>query len=306
MLHPQAGRAAAVWAEAVPPSDPAFDLTARRTQALLVAAGDHREAVETVVDLDADGVTCRLYRPRRDAPVLVGLHGGGFVLGEIDTHDAHWRRVANRTGWAVLAVDYRRAPEHRYPAASDDVDTALRWVLDHGTEHALDVSSVAVVGDSAGGQLALVAALRNPGLAAVVLVYPCVDPTGSQPSYHRETGGLTAADMDWYWQRYLGHGSDDPASVPRECDLLGADLSALPTTWVLTAEHDPLRDEGELLAARMATAGVSVTATRFGGMIHGFWRWPELFDAADLSVRQLGAFLSGVLGRPRTGDLRAK
>ncbi len=291
MLHPQAERALALWTLDPRPGQPGFDLEERRAQALTAARLDNREQVDTVVEVDADGVPCRLYRPRPGAPVLVALHGGGWVLGELDTHDAHWRRVANRTGWAVLAVDYRRAPEHVYPAASDDVDSVLAWLGDQGEALDVDISRVAVVGDSAGGQLALVAARRNPGLAAIGLVYPCVDPRGAQPSYRTETGGLTAAEMDWYWQRFTGA---DLSS--EELHPLTADLRGLPPTLVLTAEHDPLRDEGERLAERLTAAEVPVTATRYLGMIHGFWRWPELFDAADVAVGQLAGFLDGIAG----------
>ncbi len=298
MLHPQAERAAALWRQAPPPGDSSFDLPARREQGLRDAAGDLREHVDAVVDVDADGVSCRLFRPRRHAPLLIGLHGGGFVLGEIETHDAHWRRLANRTGWAVLAVDYRRAPEHRYPAACDDVDRALAWARSHGPELAVDAATLAVAGDSAGGQLALVAALRNRSLTAAVLVYPCLDPTGSQPSYGEETGGLTAAEMDWYWRSYLG----PEAVIEGELDLLHADLSELPPTLVITAEHDPLRDEGELLVARLSSSGVPASGVRYLGMIHGFWRWPDLFDASELAVRQVAAFLQGVLDDPAAVD----
>jgi acetyl esterase len=294
MLHPQAAKVMELWSLDPSPGDPDFDIETRRREALAAAALDLRETVDTVSDVDADGVRCRLYRNQSSAGLIVGIHGGGFVFGEIETHDSQWRRVANRTGWAVLSVDYRRAPEHRYPAAVEDVLTATRW--GRRTIFSLGVASgrIAVVGDSAGGQLALTVALEAPDLTAAALVYPCLDPTGSQPSYHVETGGLTATEMDWYWNTYLG-GQSAP-------DLLGADLSGLPPTLVLTAEHDPLRDEGELLAARIAEAGASVTATRFLGMIHGFWRWPGLFDAADQSVRQVGAFLDGLTRRAEGVD----
>lgn len=293
MIHPQAERAAALWALDPSPGQPGFEVEARRERGRQAAAHDARESVEAVLDVDADGVPCRLYRPRAGAPLLLALHGGGWVFGEIETHDAHWRRVANQTGWAVMAVDYRHAPEHQYPAASDDVDTALAFARSGAHHLAIDGSLVGVAGDSAGGQLALVTALRNPGLAAAVLVYPCIDRSGAQPSYRTLTGGLTATEMDWYWRAYTGTGRAEA-----ELDPLNADLSGLPPTLVLTAEHDPLRDEGELLAERIAGAGVSVTATRHLGMIHGFWRWPELFDAADVAVGQVAGFLNGVIAQP--------
>ncbi len=286
----------ALWTLDPRPGEPGFDLAERRTLAWNAARLGEREQVAAVVDLDADGVQCRLYRPNPGAPTLVALHGGGWVLGDLDTHDAHWRRVANRTGWAVLAVDYRRSPEHVYPAACDDVDSVIAWVRTDGDRLDIDTARVAVVGDSAGGQLALVAGRRNPGLAAIALIYPCIDPRGAQPSYRTETGGLTGAEMDWYWQRYTGA---DLSS--EELHPLTADLRDLPPTLVLTAEHDPLRDEGERLAERLAAADVPVTATRFLGMIHGFWRWPELFNASDVAVGQLAGFLDGVVPRAQAG-----
>ena len=300
MLHPQAERAMELWAGEPLPGEPGFDHVARRARTREQAAQNVREPVAHVRDLDADGVPCRLYRPRPGAPLLLSIHGGAFVYGDLDTHDAHWRRVANRTGWAVVAVDYRRAPEHAYPAASDDVDTALRWSRAHAGELDLSADRVAVTGDSAGAQLALVAAMRNPGLDAMGLIYPCLDPQASQPSYHQEKGGLTDTELDWAWGVYLA--GADPVGNP-ELDPLNADLRGLPPAWVLTAEYDPLRDEGELLGRRLAEAGVSVSTTRYVGMIHNFWRWPELFDAAELSVRQLGAFLDGVVRPPGPGDV---
>jgi acetyl esterase len=289
MLHPQAVKAMELWSLGPSPVDPEFDIATRRQESLDAAALDEREPVDHVSDVDADGVPCRVYRNDDAAGLLIGIHGGGFVLGELETHDAHWRGVANRTGWSVLSIDYRRASEHRYPAAFDDVRTAMAWVRRDGRSHGLDPSRIAVVGDSAGGHLALSVALIDPDVVAAGLIYPCLDPAGTQPSYWGETGGLTGAEMDWYWERYLG-GQAAP-------DLLTVDLTRMPPTMVLTAEHDPLRDEGELLAAQLAEAGVRVMATRYLGMVHGFWRWPQLFDAADLSVRQLGAFLNGVTGR---------
>ena len=227
------------------------------------------------------------------------LHGGGFAFGDLDTHDAQSRRLANRTGRAVLAVDYRRPPEHPFPAAPDDVDTALRWLGGHAAGLSLDPARTATVGDSAGGNLALVAALRNPDLvAACALVYPFVDATTSGASYAATDGGLTLGEAQWYWRQY--------AATP--VDLLHGDLSPLgsdrlgsaPPTYVLVAEHDVLADEDRELARRIEAGGGTVEVETYAGMIHGFWRHPELFDAAEESL----AALAGVAGPDGLRDCR--
>jgi acetyl esterase len=221
--------------------------------------------------------------------VVVHLHGGGFVFHDVEVHDRACRRFANRLGLAVLSVDYRLAPEHRFPAAPDDVDTALGW-LDREAGR-LGVAGPAYVhGDSAGGNLALVAALRHPGrFRAAVLHYPFLDPTASGASY--ELGAAAAFDpreAAWYWQQYAR--GDDDLTHPDLAPLLSDRLGTLPPTLVTTAEHDPLRDEGELLAARIADQGGQVTATRYLGQVHGFWRQP-VFPAAEQLVRHTCSFL---------------
>jgi len=182
-------------------TDPGYDIAEQRRLALEQAAAEPREDVGHVLDVDADGVPCRLYLPSAGPTgtlpgAIVFLHGGGFVFGDLDTHDAQSRRMANRAGLAVLAVDYRRPPEHRFPAAPDDVDTAAAWLVGNGPAMGIDISRLVALGDSAGGNLALVAALRNPNLfAATVLVYPFVDPKLRFESYRREAGGLGAAEV---------------------------------------------------------------------------------------------------------------
>jgi acetyl esterase len=290
VLHPQAEAALAQWAQGPRVTDPGYDIDAQRRLAREQAAAERREDVEHVTDVDADGVPCRLYVPAGAAGVVVFLHGGGFVFGDLDTHDAQSRRLANRTGLAVLSVDYRRPPEHRFPAAPADVDTALGWLLAHAAEHGLDTARLVALGDSAGGNLALVAALRNPGaFAATVLVYPFVDPRQQFESYRREAGGLGAAESAWYWEQYAGTPDDltDPDLAPLDSDA----LHTLPPSLVIAAEHDPLVDEDVELARRMRAAGVSTTLTTYAGMVHGFWRHPEQFDAAEESLSEIAAFL---------------
>ena len=287
-LHPQARAAVAAYAAEVPVFDPAFDIKASRAAAREVAAAEPREPVDEVVDVDADGVPCRLYRTDGADGLVVHLHGGGFVFHDVDVHDAAARRLANRAGMAVLSVDYRRPPEHRFPAAPDDVDTALRWLAREGAALGLDVPTY-VHGDSAGGNLALVAALRNPGrFAAVALLYPFLDPTAGFESYRTVPDGFDAREAAWYWQQYA-----DPADLrsPDLAPLLSDRLGTLPPTLVVTAEHDPLRDEGEELVRRLAEEGVEVVGTRYLGQVHGFWRHPGGFDAAEPAMRQVAAFL---------------
>jgi acetyl esterase len=288
-LHPQARAAVAAYAEEIPVFDPAFDLEASRSAARDLAATEPREPVDEVRDLDADGVRCRLYRPEGADALVVHLHGGGFVFHDVDVHDAVARRLANRAGMAVLSVDYRRAPEHPFPAAPDDVDTVLGWLAREGAGLGL-TGPLYVHGDSAGGNLALVAALRNPGrFAGVALLYPFLDPRAGFDSYRTVADAFDAEEAAWYWRQYAA----DPADLanPDLAPLLSDQLGSLPPTLVVTAEHDPLRDEGEELVRLLAEAGVEVVGTRYLGQVHGFWRHPAVFDAAEPSMRQVVAFL---------------
>lgn len=287
-LHPQARAAVEAYAGELPVTDPGFDIGESRAAAREAAATADREPVDEVTDVDADGVHCRLYRPRGADGLVVHLHGGGFVFHDLDTHDAAARRLANRSGLAVLSVGYRLAPEHRFPAARDDVDTVLGWLAREGA--ALGLGGPAYVhGDSAGGNLALVAALRHPGrFAAVALLYPFLDPAAGFDSYRTAADGFDATEAAWYWQQYA-----DPADLadPDVAPLLSDRLGSLPPTLVVTAEHDPLRDEGEELARRLAEEGVPVVGTRYLGQVHGFWREVEVFTAAEPLTRQVAGFL---------------
>jgi acetyl esterase len=288
-LHPQARAAVAAYEAAVGVTDPGFDLESARAADRELAAAEQREDVHEVVDLDADGVRCRLYRPEAADGVVVHLHGGGFVFHDLDTHDAVARRLANRAGMAVLSVGYRCAPEHRFPAAPDDVDTALRWLQREAPGLGLDGPTY-VHGDSAGGNLALVAALRNPGsFDGVALLYPFLDPTAGFDSYRTVADAFDAAEAAWYWEQYAGGPGD--LTNPDLAPLLSDRLGSLPATLVVTAEHDPLRDEGEELVRRLAEEGVEVVGTRYLGQVHGFWRHAGAFDAAEPSMRQVVAFL---------------
>ena len=291
-LHPQAVAAVEMWSQQPGPGAPGFDIARQRAAARAAAAAEPREEVAESRDLDADGVPCRLFRPLAtdDRGLIVFMHGGGFVFGDLDTHDAQSRRLANRTGRPVLAVDYRRPPEHRFPAAPDDVDRVLRWLPDQRAELDVDADRLVILGDSAGGNLAVVAALRNPGrFGAAVLVYPFLDPHARFASPEGENGGLTMAEGRWYWEQYAA----DPADLehPDLAPLRSDRLATLPPTLVIAAEHDLLLGEDVELVRRIERAGGSVELSTYPGMVHGFWRHPALFDAAEESLAEIAAFL---------------
>lgn len=303
-LHPQAAAVVALSADAVPNVDLTPEqISAQRATARAEAAEEPREDVAEVRDIDAGGVVCRLYRPvGGGVGALVYAHGGGFVFGDRHTHDAQARRLANRLGRAVLSVDYRRGPESSFPAAHDDVTSAGRWLAAHARELALDPEDLVVLGDSAGASLAFVAALRDPGLyAAAVLVYPFIDPTLRSASFETESDhGFSRAEADWFWRAYAGSDERHRALLadPDFCPLDAPDLGTLPPTQVLVAEHDILRDEALLLAERITAAGSRVVTVTYPGMIHGFWRHPAAFDAAETSYADTAAFLSTLYPQP--------
>jgi acetyl esterase len=207
--------------------------------------------------------------------LVVYYHGGGWVVGDLDTHDATCRHLAHDTTAAVLALDYRLAPEHRFPAAVDDAVAAFAWAVREAPALGADPACVGVAGDSAGGNLAAVVAqvtTRAGGARPVaqLLIYPVTDLSTKHPSYRLFSAGffLTEADMDWYRGSYLP--DESAARDPRASPLLAADLSGLPPAIVLTAGFDVLRDEGEAYARRLRDAGVPVELRRNAGQIHGF------------------------------------
>jgi acetyl esterase len=234
-------------------------------------------------DLDAGGVGGRFYRPAtiRSDGLLVWFHGGGWVTGDLDSHDDLCRSLANRGGFCVLSVDYRLAPEHPFPAAVEDALTATAWARDHAAELGCD-PLIAVGGDSAGGNLAAVVANR-PAVPACfqALVYPCTDARMGTRSYVDNASGyfLEAVAMKWFYDHYLC-GPDGSTNDPRVSPLLEDDarLASAPPAIVVTAEHDPLCDEGDAYAARLAAAGAATTLVRFSGQVHGFFSMFGLLD----------------------------
>lgn len=249
--------------------------------ASIQAAGGDPEPVASVREGHIDGpggpLRLRLYRPAGDGPLpaLVYFFGGGWTLGTIDTCDAICRALANAAGCVTVSVGYRLAPEHKFPAAVHDCAAAVRWVAANATELTVDPDRIAVGGDSAGGNLAaavtLLARDGGPRLAHQLLVYPNTD-HGADTASRRECVDpllFNRTSVDWYWDHYLR--SDQDGADPLVSPLRAADLSGLPPATVITAEYDPLRDEGEAYAAALAAAGVPVELRRFDGMIHGFF-----------------------------------
>lgn len=292
-LHPQARQAIEDAAGELPVTDPAYDIAAARRQARVAAAAQEKVAVAEVRDIDAGGVPARLYLPDGYDTVVVHAHGGGFVFNDVEVHDPAVRRFAAIAGAAVLSVDYRRPPEHRFPAAPDDLSAAVAWL---STQPELADLPTFVHGDSAGGNLALVTALRHPGrFAGVALVYPFLDPTASFDSYRSAADGFEPSEATWYWQQYVASPADltDPDLAP----LLSDRLADLPPTLVTTAEHDPLRDEGEHLVLLLAEAGVEVVGTRYLGQLHGYWRHASVFDAAEPTMRQVAGWMRMLVER---------
>ncbi len=235
----------------------------------------------------------RIYTPDGDAPLPVTMwfHGGGFFSGSIDEHDTACRQLAEAAGSIVVSVGYRLAPEHRYPAAADDCFAALRWVADHAPEIGGDPARLAVAGDSAGGNLAAVVALRardagGPALRFQILVYPVLvasDDTdrGASSTCCPSAQGSSALRV------YVGDGDlHDPDVAP-----IDADLGGLPPTLIVTAEYDALCLDGEAYAARLREAGVPVTLSQYDGMVHGFFTAAGVFDDAQRAVDEAGAAL---------------
>ncbi|HEY8551506.1 MAG TPA: alpha/beta hydrolase, partial [Vicinamibacterales bacterium] len=246
----------------------------------------------------AGPIAVRLYYPQAEGPLpaLVYFHGGGFVIGDLDTHDPVARRLCAATGAIVCAVDYRLAPEYPFPAAPNDAAAATEWMLENAATLGADPERVTVIGDSAGGMLALVSAMRlrghAPPLSGQVLIYPMADYYEPGTASYREFAegyGLTRESMIWFWRHYL----PDPALAdhPEVSPLRATDLSGLPPTLVITAEYDVLRDEGEALAERLAAAGVPVTRSRVPGLHHGFIRLFAILDEAQQTIDSIAYWL---------------
>jgi len=290
-------------AAGMPPLNELSPDDARTAAGAFAELGGPGEEVASVEDRTVPGpagpVPVRVYTPAGGGaprPCLVYIHGGGWVIGDLPMVDAICRVLANRGECVVVSVDYRMAPEHKFPAPLDDSYAVVTWVAEHGPEIGVDGTRLAVGGDSAGGNLSAAIALRardeaGPALRLQLLVYPVTDHSYDTVSYKENGEGylLTKDMMVWFWDHYLNSAAD--SDNPLVSPLRARDLSGLPPARVFTAEFDPLRDEGEAFAARLAAAGVPVTHTRYDGQIHGFWTMVAVMPAASKAADEAGQAL---------------
>jgi acetyl esterase len=270
--------------------------------ALMAPPADIAGVREQTIDGLGGPLRIRIYTPHGTAPfpLLVFFHGSGFVLCSLDTHDGMCRNLCAGAGCVVASVDYRLAPEHKFPAGIEDCLHATRWAAAHAAELGANPIRIAVAGDSAGANMAAVTAVRvrdesGPALCGQLLLYPVTDyHTPGTPSYkeNAENYGLTRDTMVWFWAHYLNDESE--SAHPHACPLRTRDLSGLPPALVITAEYDPLRDEGEFYAAKLRTAGVPTAVTRYDGVNHGFMFWVGVVDKAGVAMNEACEWLRGV------------
>lgn len=306
-LHPQAVLFLDQLARLKAPSLEHLPIETTR-RALLIGSPVKREPPElarvetrTILGKDGSELRIRIYWPMGTGPfgACLYFHGGGWVLNDIDTHDDVARRLTAASGFAFVSVDYRLAPEHKYPAAIEDGYTALQWVSREAVALNVDCSRIAVCGDSAGGNIAAVLCLMTrdrggPPIAFQALIYPITDCDFHRPSYLHNADGyfLTTKQMHWFWGHYVS--SVEQMQEPYASPLRAASLRGLPPALVQTAEFDPLRDEGEAYAVALRAADVPVTLHRFDGLIHAFVKRVDQFDAATEAIHEIGVALHGL------------
>jgi acetyl esterase len=281
---------------------------ARQVIVELFGTQDAPEPVGTVADRMIPGaageIPIRIYTPHGQGPfpVLVYFHGGGWVIGNHEAYDPTCRALTNAAGCLVVSVEYRLAPEHKFPAAPQDCYAALQWVAAHAAELHGEAAHLAIGGDSAGGNLTAVVAQMardrgGPPLVYQLLVYPVTDYRYDTGSYQENADGylLTKDAMVWFWNHYLRSAADgnDPQASP----LRAQNLCGLPSALVLTAEFDPLRDEGEAYARRLQEAGVPVTVKRYDGMIHGFFSLGKVFPQGQQAIQEAANGLRAAFAR---------
>lgn len=259
-----------------------------------------RAPMHEVADTEAEGVAIRIYRPGPEdrLPCLVYYHGGGWVIGDLETHDNVCRNLAREAHCVVVATDYRLAPEHPFPAPLDDCVTVAKWVAANADELNIDAGRIALGGDSAGGNLTACVSLKikqdgGPELVHQLMIYPVTDAGLDTTSYANNGEGymLTRDSMQWFFDHYLGDNADP--SDPLVSPLNAPDLAGLPPATIITAEFDPLRDEGEAYGEKLKAAGVDTLVQRYDGMIHGFFAMTDLLptarDATSLAAKRLRA-----------------
>jgi acetyl esterase len=306
----QALRARSLASDAAPPL---YTMTVEQAREADLASvrdtGGRPEPVAGTFELTIDGpggpIPIRGYLPDQSGgplPVLLYFFGGGWTLGTIETSDGICRRLTNTTGCLTIAVGYRLAPEHKFPAALHDCYAALRWVADHGSAYGADPDRIGVGGDSAGGNLAAAVALLardggGPTLRAQLLVYPNTEFGSDRPSVRENTDPafFNYRSVRWYWGHYLADPAD--GANPYASPVRAPDLGGLPPALIITAEYDPLRDEGEAYGQRLRDDGVDVTVHRYDGMIHGFFAMSGVLDAARDATDEAARFLRTHLAR---------
>ncbi len=296
-------------AQRTPPVESLPPAQGRRLFAALNRWHGERIEIEKVEDFLFPGnVKARLYRSTDSSgsgqekmqPAVVYFHGGGWVLGNLDTHDVLCRHLAQKSQCTVIAIDYHLSPEAKYPLAFDQCYSAVTHTIDHASSLKINPDRVAVAGDSAGGNLAAAVALRardssGPDIDLQILIYPVLNPDFQQESYvkYSEGFGLTRGRMQWFWSQYLGSTMPDCYAAPG----LSGNLKGLPTTHLITAEYDVLRSEGELYAKRLIDAGVPTTLKRYHGNLHGFVHFAGIFDDGHTAMTEIARYCGTHLHR---------
>ena len=295
-------------ASGAPPLHELSVAEARQIIVTLFGTTDTPEPIGTVEERTIPGAAgampARIYTPqgRGPFPLLVYFHGGGWVIGNLEAYDPTCRALTNAAGCIVVAMEYRLAPEHKFPAAPEDCYAALQWVATHAAAIGGDPTRLAIGGDSAGGNLTAVVAQMvrdrgGPHLVYQLLVYPVTDYNFDTASYRENADGylLTKDAMVWFWNHYLRSAAD--GSNPLASPLRAPNLRGLPPALILTAEFDPLRDEGEAYAARLREAGIPVTLKRYNGMIHGFFSLGAVFDQGQQAMAEAATGLRAAFAK---------
>ncbi len=285
--------------QSLPPADDTVQNARDQIEGLATTLGGDYIPLPYVEDFtipsEQGPIPARLYKPAdtdEPLPVLIGFHGGGFIRGSVNSHDGLFRRLAKFGNFAVISVDYRLAPENKFPAAVDDAYTALRWVQTHGASKGLNTDKVAVGGDSSGGNLAAVSCLDakrlgTPQPTMQVLIYPTTDSHFTANSHQLFANGffLTKDRMQWYRDLYLNNANERDSE--RASPGLAKDLAGLAPALIITAGFDPLRDEAESYANRLKEASIPVGMIRYEGMVHGFSSLSGLLPEADQSLQTI-------------------